>query len=70
MAKIHISDLHHVSSEPLLTDLTISEQNGVNGGGLWALLKAVAAFVVDVLVWGFTHKDGIAMKFTNLLSRD
>jgi hypothetical protein len=49
MAKIHISDLHHVSSEPLLTDLTISEQNGVNGGGLWGLIKAVAAFVADVL---------------------
>jgi hypothetical protein len=53
MAKIHISDLHHVSSEPLLTDLTISEQNGVNGGGLWTLVKSVAKatadFVVDVL---------------------
>lgn len=53
MAKIEISDLRSVGSEPLLTDLTISEQNGVNGGGLWTLLKEVATavgeFVVDVL---------------------
>ena len=53
MAKIQIYDLQNFDTKSLLIELTHSEQNEINGGGLWTLIKevasAVADFVVDVL---------------------
>lgn len=49
MAKIQIADLRNVDAESLLIELTNSEQNEINGGGLWTLIKAIGDFVIDII---------------------